>query len=587
MSEEREQLESRIAAYIDGELPEAEAARLEVFLANTDPKLAEQVIGMLHDKQKLRELPRGRAPGDLAGRVMEQVERATLLNDVEHLAHPQRSWWQTRVGIAAAVAVMVGGFGWLVINSIVPMGGTKNGWENLASEKGNRQVAAGEKPSGPASSSVADALAMNREREAGKDAGASEGVRDRVGGDRLAAAMPASPAAAPGKGGGVGDERAFAMEKKVANDKERAETEDIAIARADEAVQVRLNQNSLLVQNAKQSEAIKQEYAPTDTAAKALTTLASMDGSMAVTDPIVVTLVARNEQDPVQLRNTLAGFMAADPTAPGKQAVLLKRYANMGQRNAYTGGVVINGGNTTTNSGGASGQVMGNTTTNSAGTLFLAGNNDYQIYNKSNQKFDQYEVNGIVRSQSQVVTQNNFNTNGDLSAPYRVVLREDQLKELTGLFHVYSLSCGRQAFVITEPSGKLTDSVLADASPRGGALKPTDSSGLKAVTPAPVIRAKTAATMAAKSLAAEASAAAPAEGALAKSEGKDAKFMAELDKDLLKDGQDAGKKIEVQAAQKGAGDSAKWLDCVIKMEPRPGQLNSQNLQVPAAGQQSK
>ncbi len=61
MNSEREELEARIAAYIDGTLPPADAARLEVFLANTDAKLAEQVIGMIGDKHRVANLPKPRA----------------------------------------------------------------------------------------------------------------------------------------------------------------------------------------------------------------------------------------------------------------------------------------------------------------------------------------------------------------------------------------------------------------------------------------------------------------------------------------------------------------------------------------------
>ena len=67
MKENSEELEARIAAYIDGELPPAEAARLEVFLANTDPALAQQIIGMIAEKHAVRSLPKPPAPEDLAG----------------------------------------------------------------------------------------------------------------------------------------------------------------------------------------------------------------------------------------------------------------------------------------------------------------------------------------------------------------------------------------------------------------------------------------------------------------------------------------------------------------------------------------
>src|ERR1035437_4217130 len=124
MTETREELEARIAAYIDGQLPAPEAARLEVFLANTDPQLAEQIIGMLSDRHRLRTLPRPAAPSDLAVHVMEQVERATLLNDVEHFSHPPRPWWHSRAAIAAGFILLIGGFSWIVALSV---GGPNHG----------------------------------------------------------------------------------------------------------------------------------------------------------------------------------------------------------------------------------------------------------------------------------------------------------------------------------------------------------------------------------------------------------------------------------------------------------------------------
>ena len=57
-----EELQERIAAYIDGELSPADAARLEVFLANTDPKLADEVIGMIADRHQVKLLARPAAP---------------------------------------------------------------------------------------------------------------------------------------------------------------------------------------------------------------------------------------------------------------------------------------------------------------------------------------------------------------------------------------------------------------------------------------------------------------------------------------------------------------------------------------------
>ena len=92
-----EDLQERIAAYIDGELPPADAARLEVFLANTDPALAQQVIEMIAHKGSLRTAPRPTAPRDLSARIMEQIERTSLLHNVEEITTtPKRRWWQSR-----------------------------------------------------------------------------------------------------------------------------------------------------------------------------------------------------------------------------------------------------------------------------------------------------------------------------------------------------------------------------------------------------------------------------------------------------------------------------------------------------------
>ncbi len=119
MSNEREDLEGRIAAYIDGELSPADAARLEVYLANSDPKLADQIIGMLADKHRLTSLSKPRAPEDLAARIMEQVERASLLNNVDQLtAH--RPWWQSRAAVAAALFLFVGGLTYFIMQGLHP-----------------------------------------------------------------------------------------------------------------------------------------------------------------------------------------------------------------------------------------------------------------------------------------------------------------------------------------------------------------------------------------------------------------------------------------------------------------------------------
>jgi uncharacterized membrane protein YgcG len=126
MSEVPDDLQERIAAYIDGQLSPAEAARLEVFLANTDPALADQVLAMLADKHGMAHLPRPAAPIDLAARVMEQIERASLLNNVEEVP-PRRRWFGGGL-VAAGLVVVLGGFTYYMISTLTAAGPASESW---------------------------------------------------------------------------------------------------------------------------------------------------------------------------------------------------------------------------------------------------------------------------------------------------------------------------------------------------------------------------------------------------------------------------------------------------------------------------
>jgi len=153
MKENSEELEARIAAYIDGELPPAEAARLEVFLANTDPALAQQIIGMIAEKHAVRSLPKPPAPEDLAGRIMEQIERTSLLNDVEHFSAPRRPWWQSRGAVAAALVLILGGFTFFILEAVFR---PDNSWREAMMEGNSHRELAVVQPaaSAPAVASV-------------------------------------------------------------------------------------------------------------------------------------------------------------------------------------------------------------------------------------------------------------------------------------------------------------------------------------------------------------------------------------------------------------------------------------------------
>jgi anti-sigma factor RsiW len=111
MKELPEDIQAKIVAYVEGELPADEAAALEVYLVNADPGLSEMVIGMMSDRQSLAVLPKISAPQDLTAQVLEQLERTSLLHGVENdLNRAKPKWWQSRAAIAAGVAIFLGGF---------------------------------------------------------------------------------------------------------------------------------------------------------------------------------------------------------------------------------------------------------------------------------------------------------------------------------------------------------------------------------------------------------------------------------------------------------------------------------------------
>ncbi|MEI8194528.1 MAG: hypothetical protein WCI73_01320 [Phycisphaerae bacterium] len=119
-----EQLQADILAYVEGTLPASEAARIEMVLANGDPELHQLVRGLIDDRGVLVDLPRPKAPEDLAGRIMEHVERNSLLGtSIDHqLTHEHRQWYTSRLAIAAGLLLVVGGFSYFIVDSITSPG---------------------------------------------------------------------------------------------------------------------------------------------------------------------------------------------------------------------------------------------------------------------------------------------------------------------------------------------------------------------------------------------------------------------------------------------------------------------------------
>ncbi len=106
MSFERETIREELSAYLDGELPQAEAGRIEQAL-KADPSLAAELESLRSVRQLLRQLPREKAPAGMAEKVIARAERAALLAGAGQ-APARGGGWVGRLAVAASVLVVVG-----------------------------------------------------------------------------------------------------------------------------------------------------------------------------------------------------------------------------------------------------------------------------------------------------------------------------------------------------------------------------------------------------------------------------------------------------------------------------------------------
>jgi hypothetical protein len=228
----------------------------------------------------------------------------------------------------------------------------------------------------------------------------------------------------------------------------------------------------------------------------------------------------------------------------------------------------------------------GNQTTEH-GSLANGNRDNYRIYNSNQQSFDVVDAPGnkiatqnASKGTDQSISRGTIINGGILQrqnpggdpGPYRVVLREDQLQELTADFHVYSLSCGRQAFVIAEPP-------LADNRPRSMLAKSGESD--KA---GDALRVKSKAS-AMPALKPSQPATSPSLDLSAKRDIRDLAAQQESPKPggdfavtggaAAQGGQSASQAQAVQ--QFPPQEKYRWIDCVIKMEPQPSRINASQL----------
>lgn len=120
-----EDIQAKLAAYIDGELEEADRLQIEQYL-ESEPQQRQLVEELIRQRQLLRDLPRQPAPSDLAETISAQIERAALLSDIDREVEATTAirigrWGQLRA--IAAVLFLTAGLA-VVIYALLPSPGS-------------------------------------------------------------------------------------------------------------------------------------------------------------------------------------------------------------------------------------------------------------------------------------------------------------------------------------------------------------------------------------------------------------------------------------------------------------------------------
>jgi anti-sigma factor RsiW len=107
----------QISAYLDGELPADERARLEAEI-QADPELREELEAMRSLMGELAAMPRETAPDGFLARVMVGVERDADRSEISNESNVIRvPWWRRGPLVSALAASLVLGFGLFAVQT--------------------------------------------------------------------------------------------------------------------------------------------------------------------------------------------------------------------------------------------------------------------------------------------------------------------------------------------------------------------------------------------------------------------------------------------------------------------------------------
>lgn len=121
MPDESENIEARLATYIDGEIAPGDRRDIEEYLA-ANPSHAKLIAELQDQRAKLAGLPREKAPVEIMDHLQQQLERHALLEDDADTAGALRPNRWPQLMAAAAMLVLAAGLG-LLVYQVLPGGG--------------------------------------------------------------------------------------------------------------------------------------------------------------------------------------------------------------------------------------------------------------------------------------------------------------------------------------------------------------------------------------------------------------------------------------------------------------------------------
>jgi len=177
----QEDIYQALSAYLDGELSESEARRIEERLLD-DAALAKELRALRETRDLLRRLPRAQAPEDFADRVLERAERLKLM----HAPDDGRQGMGRRLPrLAAAAAILL--VAALGVGTVVSLWSVQSFQERMAKRehvappkrKADQLAEADESAGGTLTEPVA--LAIAEKTDAGREAMAEHELRPSSG----------------------------------------------------------------------------------------------------------------------------------------------------------------------------------------------------------------------------------------------------------------------------------------------------------------------------------------------------------------------------------------------------------------------